>query len=168
MGRATPPIFPSWAFGQPATGAKHGSQCPQTPPDSHRPLPGVWASDRPNARLHPIYPNPLSMPGGQGVAGSNPAVPTQVKGWFRSSGTGFLASMGAQMGALLGLDARGVLALTAANTLTDRGRRCPARSCPGPCHSPGARCPAAFPSHTLDSTRYLARGVGGTQGGGSP
>ena len=29
------------------------------------------------------------IPGGQGVAGSNPAVPTQVKGWFRVSSTSF-------------------------------------------------------------------------------
>ena len=28
-------------------------------------------------RLHPTYVDPLSVPGGQGVAGSNPAVPTQ-------------------------------------------------------------------------------------------
>ena len=31
----------------------------------------------------------LCIPGGQGVAGSNPAVPTQVKGWFRVSATSF-------------------------------------------------------------------------------
>jgi hypothetical protein len=29
------------------------------------------------------------MAGGQGVAGSNPAVPTQVKGWFRVSAASF-------------------------------------------------------------------------------
>jgi hypothetical protein len=29
------------------------------------------------ARLHLTYVDPLSVPGGQGVAGSNPAVPTQ-------------------------------------------------------------------------------------------
>jgi hypothetical protein len=31
----------------------------------------------------------LPCPGGQGVAGSNPAVPTQVKAWFRAASTGF-------------------------------------------------------------------------------
>jgi len=29
----------------------------------------------------------VCFPGGQGVAGSNPAVPTQVNGWFRVSAT---------------------------------------------------------------------------------
>jgi hypothetical protein len=37
------------------------------------------------------------MAGGQGVAGSNPAVPTQVRGWFRSSDTGLWASMGTML-----------------------------------------------------------------------
>jgi len=31
----------------------------------------------------------VCFPGGQGVAGSNPAVPTQVKGWFPASATSF-------------------------------------------------------------------------------
>jgi hypothetical protein len=42
----------------------------------------------------------LPRSGGQGVAGSNPAVPTQVSGHFRVSRGGLWASMGAQMGAL--------------------------------------------------------------------
>jgi hypothetical protein len=32
-----------------------------------------------------------TIPGGQGVAGSNPAVPTQVSGWFRVAGVAFLS-----------------------------------------------------------------------------
>jgi len=39
----------------------------------------------------------VCFPGGQGVAGSNPAVPTQVKGWFCARGTGFATWMGAHV-----------------------------------------------------------------------
>src|SRR4029077_9749076 len=51
----------------------------------------------------------------------------------------------------------GVLALTAAKTLTDRGRRCPARSCPGPCRSPGARVPGAHSRATRSTARATWR-----------
>jgi hypothetical protein len=41
--------------------------------------PDVNAGEMLRTRLHPTYADPLSVPGGQGVTGSNPAVPTQRK-----------------------------------------------------------------------------------------
>jgi hypothetical protein len=59
----------------------------------------TWAGQVPS---EPRWATPSDTPkvtGGQGVAGSNPAVPTQVRGHFWSPRRGLLAWMGAQMGA---------------------------------------------------------------------
>ena len=57
----------------------------------------VTAGERLPARLHQTALDTRSVPGGQGVAGSNPAVPTQVKALFRSWTPGSERLMGAQM-----------------------------------------------------------------------
>ena len=59
-----------------ATGARNGSQRMQTPPDWPRRLQGVIAGERLPGRLPRIRPDRPFVTGGQGVAGSNPAVPT--------------------------------------------------------------------------------------------
>jgi hypothetical protein len=67
-------------------GANCGSQCPPTPPDSPRPR-GANLQGRLPARLPQTGPDTGFVPGGQGVAGSNPAVPTitwQVRRGFGS------------------------------------------------------------------------------------
>ena len=57
-------------------GARYGSQRMQTPPDCPRRLQGVVADERLPGRLPRIRPDRPFVTGGQGVAGSNPAVPT--------------------------------------------------------------------------------------------
>ena len=57
-------------------GANCGSQRVQIHPDPPRLLQGVAAVERLSVRLLQIAPDTGFVPGGQGVAGSNPAVPT--------------------------------------------------------------------------------------------
>ena len=68
------------ADGNPVTreprGATNGSQRRSTPPDCPRRLQGVVAGERLPGRLSPTGPDGPFVTGGQGVAGSNPAVPT--------------------------------------------------------------------------------------------
>ena len=57
-------------------GANLGSQCPQIRPDLPRPSRTVAAGERLTVRFPQTRPDTGFVPGGQGVAGSNPAVPT--------------------------------------------------------------------------------------------
>ena len=65
----------------PPEGARKGSQRPQTPPDWPRRLQGVLAGERLPSPLSPTGPDGPFVAGGQGVAGSNPAVPTGQRGF---------------------------------------------------------------------------------------
>jgi hypothetical protein len=60
----------------------------------------VCGGERLSARLLQTCPDPLSVPGGQGVAGSNPAVPTRRRRSerFRTSGPGPLSIFGSHCG----------------------------------------------------------------------
>jgi hypothetical protein len=69
-------------------GANCGSQRVQIHPDPPRLLQGVAAVERLSVRLLQIAPDTGFVPGGQGVAGSNPAVPTQVRGLINDLGSG--------------------------------------------------------------------------------
>ena len=69
-----PPLCPE------VRGANQGSQCLQTPPDSPRPHRGIRAGEQLHARPHQTYPDWSSVPGGQGVAGSNPDTDPRMRG----------------------------------------------------------------------------------------
>jgi hypothetical protein len=70
-----------------ATGATSGSQCGQTPSDGSRLSWGDVAGERLPVQLRPTPSDSLSVPGGQGVAGSNPVVPTRSEAVSERSGT---------------------------------------------------------------------------------
>ena len=63
-----------------SSGANYGSQRPQIPLDPLRPLRDVPAGQWLFVRLPQTGSDPHALTGGQGVAGSNPAVPTRRRG----------------------------------------------------------------------------------------
>jgi hypothetical protein len=69
----------SMTDGQGIRGANYGSQWLPTPPDSPRPR-GANLQGETLARLPQTGRDTRFVPGGQGVAGSNPAVPTSWQG----------------------------------------------------------------------------------------